>query len=566
VLVTFLLTPLVTGLERIRLGRLPAVISVVLIANVLIAGGGWVVGQQLLDVAIRLPDYQDNIHRKLESLHGSGGKGLDRLTTTFQDLGKELSSTAPPPTPAPPPKERAKTAPASHPLPVEVVKPPANAIESVGDLVGPMIRPLGKAVLVLVFTIFMLLNREDVRNRLIRLLSHGRLNAITQAMADAGDRVSRYLLMQFIVNMTFGGVIALGLFAIGLPSPLLWGAIAGAMRFIPYLGPVIGGSLPLVLSLAVFDDWKRPLITLGMFLLVEIITANVMEPWLYGTHTGISPLAILVAAVFWTVLWGPVGLILSTPLTVCLLVIGRNVPQLEFLNILLGDEPVLEQKALFYQRLLALDQQEARGILNAALKQNALIDLYDEVIIPALAMAEEDRHEGVLDPDRESFVVQTINEFLVELADQAPQVPVGLDENGARALCLPAKDPADEITAAMLAQVLEQAGYPAIAFPVAESPVELLRKISRPRDVVFVCALPPFALMHARGLSRELRAKFPDTQIVVGLWNYDTGAVDVPERLGRAFADTVITTLKQALKKLHETAPSAEPENAPPLQ
>ncbi|MEO7144259.1 MAG: hypothetical protein ABI165_12250, partial [Bryobacteraceae bacterium] len=299
-----------------------------------------------------------------------------------------------------------------------------------------------------------------------------------------------------------------------------------------------------------------------------------------GAHTGISSLAILVAAVFWTVLWGPVGLILSTPLTVCLLVVGRYVPQLEFLDILLGDEPVLAPEAQFYQRLLAMDQKEVQALSETFLKQNTLVDLYDQIVIPALAMSEEDRHQGSLEPSREAFIVQGLNELVVELADyrpeplragetegetiQEPAKPSGGPRFSSRVVCLPASDQADEITAAMLAQVLEKAGYPTISLLVSDSPLDVLADVSHHTgDIVCICALPPFALLNARSLSKRLRDRFPKMKIIVGLWNLSEDGDKVQERLGKAFVDTVVTTLKHAVEELDALTRSGTPALAP---
>jgi predicted PurR-regulated permease PerM len=572
-LLTFLLTPVVNWLEKIHVARFAAVLIVLVLSLASVIGVGWVVSKQLLDVINRLPGYKENIQQKLEAIHGPKGGVLTKTAESVGELSKELTTT-PPNQVVPLPREPAKTSKAAPPLAsgarpvaVEVVTPPPSVLQSLRDVLGPLIRPLGSVLMVVVFAIFMLMKREDLRNRLIRLVAHGHLNVVTQAMDDAGHRVSRYLLMQFVVNTAFGSLIAFGLYLIGVPNAILWGALGATLRFFPYVGPLIAGTLPFLLALAVFSDWTRPLLTVGLFLMIEVITANIIEPRLYGAHTGISSLAILIAAVFWTVFWGPVGLILSTPLTVCLLVLGRYVPQLEFLNILLGDEPVLPPEAQFYQRLLAMDQKEAQAVSELFLKDKTLVDLYDEVMIPALAMAEQDRHQGLLKPTNEAFIVQSINELIVELAiytsvarsedkganDLLPLLsnPATGRPSDSRIVCVPANDQADGITAAMLAQVLEQSGYPAITLSPSDSPLEILEDLStHPGDIVCICALPPFALLHARTLCRRLRAKFPELRIIVGVWTLSEGGIGTRERLGKALVDTVVITLKQALEEI----------------
>jgi predicted PurR-regulated permease PerM len=557
-LFAFLLTPFVIGLERLRLGRIPSVMLVLIVSFSLIGGVGWIVANQLIEVINQLPNYTSNIREKMESFHGPHGGSLARATDSVQQLSKELS-TSPPNQPAPPVPLRPartqtrKSAPplpsAERPLQVELVEPPPGALQSLRNLFGPLLAPLGTAGVVVVFSIVMLITREDLRNRLLRLLGQRQLNIATQAFDDATRRVSRYLRMQFVVNATYGSLVTVGLYFIGVPTALLWGVLAGILRFVPYIGPIVGGGLPVILALAVFANWVQPLLCLGLFVVIELTVAYIVEPWLYGAHTGISSLAILVAAAFWTALWGPIGLVLSTPLTVCLVVLGRYVPQLEFLYVLLGDEPVLSPEVQLYQRLLAMDQLEAHTVIELFLKDRSLVELYDAVIIPALSMAEEERHRGVLDEARENFLIQSVNEFIAELADQS-KTPVAPCPD-IRVVCIPASDRADETTAGMLAQLLELAGYAAVSFPVMTSHTDVLNELSiQENDIVCISALPPFALMNARSLSKRLRVSFPKLRIVVGLWNFSGGGVKAEERLEAAFAVEVVTTLAQAVERV----------------
>jgi predicted PurR-regulated permease PerM len=566
VLLTFLLAPSIGWLERRHLPRVPAVVVVLVVSLSLLSTTAWIVSNQLLDVVNQLPAYKENIQQKLNVIHGSKGGILSKTANTVEELTKELS-TNPPNQVVPVSKEPADSskavapAVAPHPVPVEVIAPPANALQAARDILGPLAGILGALLMVIVFAVFMLMKREDLRNRLIRLVAKDHLNVVTQAMDDAGRRVSRYLLMQLVVNTAFGVAVALGLYFIGLPNALLWGALGATLRFFPFIGPLVAGVLPFILALTVFSDWTHPLMAGGLFLGIELITANVIEPRLYGAHTGISSLAILVAAVFWTVLWGPVGLILSTPLTVCLVVLGRYVPQLEFLHILLGDEPVLSAESRFYQRLLAMDQPEAQAVCEVFVKEKCLIDLYDEVVIPALAMAEQDRQKGLLKPANEAFIIQSIHELIVELAYAAPTESVKRQET--RVICVPANDAADEITATMLAQVIEQRGYPTIALPVSGSTMDIFDVLqSQPGDVVCICALPPFALLHARTMSRQLRARHPGMRVIVGIWSAPGSNGDkVKDRLTRALSDTVVTSLREAIAEFEpatETEPSLD--------
>jgi predicted PurR-regulated permease PerM/methylmalonyl-CoA mutase cobalamin-binding subunit len=578
-LVAFLLTPAVIRLEKWHLGRIPSVSLILLVSFCAVGSLGWVAANQLIDVFGQLPDYKANIDKRFDALRNPGSGSLAKASQSLKVLSKELSAAAPSPPPVLFQKRTRKpvaAAPAagvdSPPLPVQIVDPPSTPLQAVKSMLGPLLAPIGTAIIVLVFAVVMLIKREDLRNRILRLIGQTQLNLATQAFDDATQRVSRYLRLQFVVNLTFAAVITAGLYFIGLQNALLWGLLAGAFRFVPYVGPVIGCGLPCILALAIFGGWTQPILCIALFLVTEPVVAYVIEPALYGTHTGISSLAILVAAAVWTALWGPIGLILSTPLTVCLVVLGRYVPALGILHILLGDEPVLSPAAQLYQRLLATDQEEARAVIDSVLQERTVVELYDDVLIPALSMAEQDRHKGALDEAHEQFLLHSLEEFIVELAgynagkvekaaDGELRLPTEADNAEAsgrrevRVVCLPCSDKADEIVTAMLAQALELAGHPTVCFPVLGSPAEVLETLSiEPGDVVCISALPPFALINARSLSKQLRERFPEVRIVLGLWNFSEGGARVDERLGKAFIVDVVTTLAQAVERVHTRA------------
>ena len=563
VLFSFMLTPVVKALERFRLGRVPSV-GIVVLVSLLVAGAiGWVVSNQLIDVISQLPGYRENIHNKIAALQGPAGGAFKKAADNIRDLSEALTVELAPATPGATP---GVTTTPPRPVPVQVIEHPPGGIQYLRDMTAPFVQPVGTAFIVVVFTIFILMKREDVRNRLIRLVAPRQLNTMTQVLDDAAMGVSRYLLVQFSLNTVYGCLIATGLYFIGVKSAILWGVLAGMLRFIPYIGPLIGGALPLLLALGLFDGWARPILILGFFTVVELIASQVVEPVIGGARTGISPLAILVAAVFWGALWGPAGLILSMPLTVCVVVLGRHVPQLEFLNVLLGDEPVLSPKARLYQRLLALDQQEAQSVVEAFLKEGTPIDLYDLVIIPALSMAEQDRHKGELDGSKEAFIIQSISEVIGELAEYKLPEQTRAGRRDLRIIVLPANDQADEITAAMLSQVLERAGYPVVCLPVAGSvpdAVDLIAgMVPQPGDVVCISALPPFALLNARSMAKRLRQKFPDLTIIVGLWTF-TLSERAAERFGQAFVETVVTTLCDAVNQVQKFAEATSQEDSP---
>jgi predicted PurR-regulated permease PerM len=568
VLFTFVLAPLVSALERIRIPRFLAIFLVVGIAVSGIGIMGWTVGNQLIEVTNQLPSYKTNIKEKIDAIHNPKNRRLDKAADAMKELGKEIAENPPAPNePAPSSLKNSGSGKATtqqpKAVPVQVFQPVSNPLESLNSV----ITPLGSAVIVLVLTIFMLAGREDLRNRLIGLVGHGHLNLMTQALDDAGSRVSRYLLLQLVINACFGVVIGLGLYFIGIPNSMLWGVVAGLMRFLPYVGSPLAAVLPILLSLAIFSTWTGPVATIGLYFIVEMLVANFLEPLIYGTHTGISSFAILFAAIFWTLIWGPIGLLLSTPLTVCLVVIGRHVPALHFLNIMLGDQPVLSPEAHYYQRLLASDQAEAKQVLEEYLKTNSLEDLYDSVLIPALALAEQDRHHDDLEPITEQFICKSIKEILDELGDKskepaiaevqkaqsdlaelsAPKIQVEPPSRVTSVVCMPARDEADEIVGIMLAQLLERAGYQAQAIPIGTTAEMLAQVREAAPDIVCISALPPFALLHARDLYKRVRANVPNAKVIVGLWKFAGDPIKAAARFNIVGDDKLAVTLAQTV-------------------
>ena len=562
-LFSFLLFPVVRQLERLRLPRVPAVLLVVVLAMAVALTVATNVTNQLIDVASQLPNYKAHVQNKLAYLH-NGGIGVVKATGRVSELGAEMAETLTS-------KSRAGhhgnglVAPASNssePVSVQVVKPPLTSWESLFSL----LTPLGVAGVVLVFTIFILLRLEDLRNRFIRLVGHNHLNVMTQALDDASQRIGKYLLMQFIVNVSYGIVVGTGLHFIGLPNALLWGALATVCRFLPYVGAPVAAFFPIALSLAVFDGWTRSLMIVGLFLVIEIVVGNFVEPLLYGANTGISSLAILVAAVFWTLLWGPIGLVLSTPLTVCLVVLGRHVPQMEFLHVLLGDEPVLTPKKHFYQRMLASDLADARRVLDQHLHGKRLQELYDSVVIPALSMAQSDLQQNNLDETVGDFIWQNTRELVEELSEEHvdPQVP-GPEEtkresefetdtvseaSPMRIVCVPARTGADETIAIMLTHLLEREGMQARCIPLSTNAEMIDQLVEEKPDVVIISALQPFGVTHAKKLYTRIRTRVPDIPVMLGLWNFAGELASVLARLGPDVPGLIVTNLAAAVQSL----------------
>ena len=414
ILLTFLLVPIVDRLQRWGVNRAISVGVAVSLAVAVIGSIGYVVVDQFASLVGELPAYRRQLRENIGELTGALRGGMGETATAMKQLTREIERASPA---VPPEIQRIPK--------VQVVEPPPNTFESLSNFVGPLLQPLATAALVLVFVIFMLLRFTDLRDRLIRLLGSGNVRVTTEALNDAASGVSRYLLAQTIVNGGQGLLVALGLSLIGLPNALLWGALTLVLRFIPYVGPWVAASVPIALSFAVFDNWTYPLLTIGLFITLESISNMIVEPWLYGTHTGVSPVALLVAAAFWAWLWGPIGLFLAIPLTVCLVVMGKYIPHLEFLHVMLSDEPVFEPHEQLYQRLLAGNRDQAEALLAEALRTQSPRKVCDEIVVPAVRLAERDYDRGNLDETQRGVVREVIDQWTKRLSEaKAPTGPM----------------------------------------------------------------------------------------------------------------------------------------------
>jgi predicted PurR-regulated permease PerM len=366
VLLSFLLSPVCDWLERFRLGRIPAVLLTVIVGFTVLGAATWTAVVQVTDLAPKLPEYESNLKAKLHSANARVSAALSKATSTAQGMSENLPQIGP---------AQAPQGTAEWPYSVRVVSSPVSPLQVFGGMFGTVLEVLGSTGMVFILVVFFLVRRDDLRDRFIRLVGKGDVTVTTQMLEDAGTRVSHYLATEFLINALFGAAVGVGLYLIGVPNAILWGILATTLRFIPYIGPWIAAAMPIGLSMAISGDWVAPGLTLGLFVVLELISNNVLEPWLYGRNTGVSTVAVLLAAVFWTWLWGVVGLLLATPLTVCLLVIGKHVPQLAFLDTLLDDQPVFEPKKRIYQRLLAGDQEEATELLDELLEHTPLVEV-----------------------------------------------------------------------------------------------------------------------------------------------------------------------------------------------
>jgi predicted PurR-regulated permease PerM len=567
-LLTFLLAPLVSRLER-WLGRIVAVLLVVLLIFTGLGAAGWVLTRQLVDLATKLPDYKENISVKLRAFQTPTDNAFTKLSETVEELKHELPGNEGPIVSRVPgrPGTAQAVRPEAAPTAVRVLETTkGNPFDLVRVIIAPLVGPLGTGALVLLLVICMLLQREDLRGRLIRLIGQGRISTTTRAMDDAGARVSRYLLMQLVVNVAYGVPVAIGLAVIGVPNAILWGAFATILRFIPYVGPWIAAAFPITLSLAVSPGWMMPLLTIGLFVVLEVLSNNVMEPLLYGSSTGVSPIALIVAAVFWTWLWGPVGLVLATPLTVCLVVMGRHVPRLSFLSILLSNEEALTPAEDCYHRLLTIGEQDEMELVDSYLKANSLTALYDSVLIPVITAAETDYRLETLDEEQRTLVLQSLWDIVEDLGTRPP-VPSEIPADKALAaltspappalkvFCMPARAERDALAAAMLAQLLQQQGFDAEHAKETMVAGDLLTLVEKAEsDAVCVSVVTPSTIIHARYLCLKLRALSPTLKIVVGIWGATENATEAARRLRESGADEVVTTLSDAVVQLAKLA------------
>ena len=429
ILVSFVLSPPILLLRRWGLGRVISVLTVVFAALVIAFSVSAVLTRQVSELAVDLPLYQATINAKLDDLRDAAADNalFAKVSAALKNLA-EINPHRPAPSSAPAPLDQPKNQltrgqESERPIPVEVHQPEPGPFAIVQTIAGTALSPLETTFIVVIFVVFILLQREDLRNRFIRLVGSSDLQRTTLAMNDAAGRLSRFFLVQTLVNASFGVIIAVGLYFIGLPSPILWGIVAFLLRFVPYIGSFIAAGFPVALAAAIDPGWGIALETLALFLIVEPIIGQAVEPWLYGRNTGISPIAVVISATFWTWLWGTVGLVLSTPLTVCLVVLGRHVERLAFLDVIFGDAPPLTQIENFYQRMLAGDASEVVDQAEQFLKTNSLIDYYDEVALPALLMAQVDLRRGVLDEPRQRRIKETIDEVIEDLSDHVDQPP-----------------------------------------------------------------------------------------------------------------------------------------------
>lgn len=545
ILLTFLLAPMVELMRRWHIHRGVAVLVSMALALALIGALGNVVFNQFSDLAHELPSYQRQLRINLTHLGGLLRGGMAETTKAMEQLTKEIDRVAP-------------TDPRQRAVPkVQVIEPPANALQTLRSVVRPAIKPVATTLAVIVLVAFMLLRLPDLRERILRLLGSRNMHVTVEALNDAAGRVSRYLLMQILINGWTGFWVAAGLWYLGVPNAGLWGALTLLLRFIPYIGVWMAAAIPLALSFAVFDDWTRPLMVFGLFAVLELFSYSVLEPWLYGSGTGVSPVALLLAAGFWTWLWGFAGLFLAIPMTVCAAVMGKYIPQLKFLQVLLGDEPVLEPHERLYQRLLSSNRDKAYSVLQDALRENSMLKVCDEIIVPAMLQAEEDHDRGTLSDAKRQMVLEHISQWVEEQLDSLDISRPGIGsfadprEQGV-IVCVPAADRADEIIAKLLeAALLERNQRVRIIETTDRGAIEVT--VGAPQAIV-ISALPPEAVTAARAVCKRLRAGNASVPVFVGLWSAAGDLDRARQRLEAAGATRTVTSFAECLTLLDEAS------------
>ncbi len=535
-LFTFLLAPLVTRLERFGLPRIPAVIFVIVVAIVFFAASGWLVFGQLSSLARDLPKYRQNIDQKVAAVQSMFRGGTwSSIQETLNELRNDIAH---PDGEAPSATDRDE--------PVSVRVESADTMFFGADRLAVVTQTLATAGLVVVLSIFMLIKREDVMNRVVSLGGKDALAATTKALQEASRRISRYLLMQFLINVGFGIGVGLGCWLIGVPYALLWGACAAVLRYVPFIGPWVAALLPVTLSLIHFPSWIPVILVLGLFLVLEVLSNNVLEPWLYGRSVGISEVAVILAAVCWAWLWGPLGLILATPITVCLVVLGKYVPALSIFDRMLGDRPSLKPHVWLYQRLLSGDEESAEDIVEESNAKSTPLETCDNLLLPAVQLTHREGAAGRIGPEDEELIIAALREFVDEHVGSEVDEAASASETDLPLVMGVAWDEGEHAVLEMLARLLEHRCELKILTPnllIAEW-VEQIRD-RRPACVI-VSSLPPGELTRARLVCKRVNTQLPEARLVLGRWTNRPLSERARVAFRAAGAASVVSTLAEA--------------------
>ena len=547
-LLAFLLSPLVTWLHRRGVPRAPAVGLVVFMTFTTLGCLGWLVERQIAGLVDSFPQYEENFNAKIASLH-AGNIGvvskLQRIATRITDRLKKTE-----------PTDVARPDHGRGAVRVRVVSDDEPyQLSRVWSVLEPVLAPLAGLGLTIVLLIYMLMRREDLRDRVISLVGHRSLTLTTKAFDEAGSRILRYLLTQLLLNIAYGVVITIGLFLIGVPYAPLWGFLAAVLRYVPYLGSWLAALLPVGLSFLVFETWIAPLLVIALFLVIDLVLSMLIEPWLYGRGIGVSETATLVMIAFWAWLWGPIGLVLATPLTVCLVVLGRHVPYLKFFATLLGDEPALDAPVGYYQRLLARDQDEATDIAESYLKEHTLVKTYDELLLPGLAYAKRDLAREALSEEDQRFVLDATRDIAEALLSLQSKSNVGTTQSETHdrlsVLGVPARDESDDVALLMLKGLLDPNSYEFALTSATLLASEVIEEVKlRQPSVLFIATVAPGGVAQARLLCLRLRAEFPGLDVLVGRWAAKTDIDQARTKLLAAGASQFAITLDETCQQM----------------
>jgi predicted PurR-regulated permease PerM len=575
-LLAFLLSPFVSRLER-WIGRISAVLITVIIIFTGISTAGYILTHEFIDLTTKLPKYKNNIDVKLRSIHLPYIEG-SALQERIQKFEKNLQDYLPITTPtsfkttavgiAGETEKAIETTTSSTTKPTSLTDRNDSKSYLTGlaqSFAGSLISFLWTIGLVMLFVIFILLYREDLRGRILRIVGQRRIGVSTQAIEDISNRISHYLFMQLIINLIYGIIVSISLYFIGIPNAELWGGLAIVLRFIPYIGSWIAAAIPIALSFVISATWWAPFLTLGLYLLLDLSISNFIEPFLYGSSTGVSSLALIVAAIFWTLLWGPIGLLLSTPLTVCLVVIGRYVPQLGFLNILFSDEQALKMYEECYHRLLTEGESHVMDVIDDFLKDNSLTSLYDTVLIPVILQIELDLRLEIINEEKGKELYQSIRDIIEDL-NASPAVPIDvkskaeiavLPESTCRVICIPARAEQDGIVGTMLAQVLAQKSFIVENISANHNADEITGYIEKNLpDAICISVVAPSTVIYVRFLCKKLRMRMPELKIIVGLWGSSEMASEIGQKL-RGSANETVALLSEAVSHIEKMCSSS---------
>ncbi len=566
VMLSFVLSPVVNFLQRLRLWRGPAVILTVLAALALLVTAGTLIANQAAALTANAPQYAHTIEGKIEGVQSYWGAKLAKITKSFDTGHKPAAAPTPTPEPAPLQSPQADELPDNHAVPVRVVQAHSSTFTIARSVLAPILSPLETTIIVVIVAIFILMQREDLRDRFIRLFGSNDLQRTTRALDDAGQRLSKYFLSQLAVNSCFGLVIGFGLLVIGIPTPAMWGLMAGLLRFVPYVGSLLAATVPAALGAAIDPGWSMAIWVVALFFTVDLFTGYVIEPLLYGHSTGLSPVSVIVSAIFWTWLWGPIGLIMSTPLTLCLVVMGRHVKSLEFFDVLLGDRPALTPVESFYQRILADNPDEALAQAETLLEDRGLVDYYDQVVVSGLRLAVDDQARGTINKARAQqltratlSVIHDLNDHVDTIEHHVNRLPeVTLLKR--QLVCVAGHGSFDTVVSIMLAQLLQQRGLkPGVLANARVSRQEIDQLDLAEVDVIVISYLElggsPAEL---RYLIRRLRQRAPAAKIVVGLWNEGEPALSDKDNQQAIGADRYVASLGGAVDIVVKTMLAAD--------